>query len=121
MIETNKISKVKCLLKKFNFIDQDKYWTQLNGCLNSDMFFLDKLHLVEKENLVLAKSVCWSMEYFQRIIIRNEFKTQKMAMTFQLNNAYFPFLHSKYACATFPDFTKVPSNAVISNVAATYF
>ena len=121
MIETNKISKVKCLLNKFIFIDQDKYWTQLNGCLNSDMFFLDKLHLVEKENLVLAKSVCWSMEYFQRIIIRNEFKTQKMAMTFQLNNADFPFLHSKYACATFPDFTKVPSNAVISNVAATYF
>ena len=25
--ETNKISKVKCLLKKFIFIDQDKYWT----------------------------------------------------------------------------------------------
>ena len=25
--ETNKISKVKCLLQKFIFIDQDKYWT----------------------------------------------------------------------------------------------
>ena len=27
IIETNKISKVKCLLKKFIFNDQDKYWT----------------------------------------------------------------------------------------------
>ena len=49
MIETNKISKVKCLLKKFNFIDQDKYWTQLNGCLNSDMFFLTNYILWKKE------------------------------------------------------------------------
>ena len=83
MIETNKISKVKCLLKKFNFIDQDKYWTQLNGCLNSDMFFLTNYILWKKE-------------------IQS-------------------FLHSKYACATFPDFTKVPSSAIISNIAATYF
>ena len=58
MIETNKILKVKCSLNKFIFIAQDKYWTQLNGCLNSDMFCLDKLHLVEKGNLVLAKFIC---------------------------------------------------------------
>ena len=58
IIETNKISKVKCLLKKFIFIDQDKYWTQPNGCLNSNMFYLDKSHLAEKGNLVLAKFIC---------------------------------------------------------------
>ena len=58
IIETNKISKVKCLLKKFIFIDQDKYWTELNGCLNSDIFCLDKSHLEEKGNLVLAESIC---------------------------------------------------------------
>ena len=75
MIETNKILKVKCSLNKFIFIDQDKYWTQLNGCLNSYLFCLDKLHLAEKGNLVLAKFIRWSMEYFQRIITRNEFKT----------------------------------------------
>ena len=37
VIETNKILKVKCLLNKFFFIDEDTYWTQPNGCLNSDM------------------------------------------------------------------------------------
>ena len=70
VIETNKILKVKCSLNKFFFIDQDTYWTQPNGCLNSDMFYLDKLHLVEKENAVLAKSTCRSMEYSHRIITR---------------------------------------------------
>ena len=48
IIETNKILKVKCSLNKFFFTDQDIYWTQPNGCLNSAMFHLDKLHLVEK-------------------------------------------------------------------------
>ena len=75
IIETNKILKVKCLLNKFFFIDQDTYWTHPNGCLNSDMFYLDKLHLVEKENLVLAKTIYRLIEYSHRIITRNEFKT----------------------------------------------
>ena len=118
--ETNKISKVKCLLNKFIFIDQDKYWIQLNGCLNSDMFLLEKLHLAKKGNLVLAKSICWSMEYFHRAIISNEFKTYKLATTFQLNNGNFPLLSFKYACTTVPGCTKVPSSTIISNVVATY-
>ena len=76
IIETNKISKVKCLLNKLIFIDQDKYWIQLNGYLNSDMFLLDKLHLATRNyilqrDLVLAKSICCSMEYFHRIITSN--------------------------------------------------
>ena len=37
VIETNNILKVKCSLNKFFFIDQDTYWTQPNGCLNSDV------------------------------------------------------------------------------------
>ena len=63
IIETNKILKVECSLNKFIFVNQDTYWTQPNGCLNSDMFYLDKLDLVEKGNLVLAKSICRSMGY----------------------------------------------------------
>ena len=70
IIENNKILKVKYSLNKFFFIDQDNYWTQPNGCLNSDMFYLDKLHLVEKGNLVLAKSINRSMEHSHRIITR---------------------------------------------------
>ena len=90
IIETNKILKVKCSLNKFFFIDQDTYWTQPNGCVNSGMFYLDKLHLVEKGNLVLAKSICRSMEYSHRIITRNNFETSyKLATAFQLNNADF--------------------------------
>ena len=58
VIETNKTLKVKCSLNQFFFIDQDPYCTQPNGCLNSDIFYLDKLHLVEKGNVVLAKSIC---------------------------------------------------------------
>ena len=93
VIETNKILKVKCSLNKFFFIDQDTYWTQPNGCLSSNMFYLDKLHLVEKENIVLTKSICKSMKCFHRIITRNEFKTSyKWATVFQLNNADLPVL-----------------------------
>ena len=44
--------KSKILLEQFFFIDQDTYWAQPNGCLNSDMFYLDKLLLVEKGNIV---------------------------------------------------------------------
>ena len=94
-------------------------WTQPNGCLNSDMFYLNKLHLVEKGNLVLAKSICRSMEYSHRIITRNKFKTSyKVATVFQLNNADFPVLSSKYVCKAVSGCTKVPSSKFISNVVA---
>ena len=69
------------------------------------MFYLDKLHLVEK--------------YYHRIITRNDFKTSyKFATVFQLNNADFPVLLSKYACKAVSGYTKVPSGKFISNVAA---
>ena len=119
VIETNKILKVKCSLNKFFFIDQDTYWTQPNGCLSSDMFYLDKLHLVEKGNIVLAKSICRSMEYSHEIITRNEFKTSyKLAAVFQLNNADFPVLLSKYVRKAVSGCTKVPSSKFISNIVA---
>ena len=54
IIGTTKILKVKCSLNKFFFTDQDTYWIQPNGCLNSDMFYLDKLHLVEKKESSLS-------------------------------------------------------------------
>ena len=117
--ETYKILKVKCSLSKFFFINQDTYWTQANGCLSSDMFYLDKLHLMEKGNMVLAKSICRSMEHSHRIITRNEFKkSYKLATVFQLNNADFPVLLSKYACKAVSGYTKVPSSKFISNVVA---
>ena len=59
------------------------------------------------------------MEYSHRIITRNEFKTSyKLATVFQLNNAYFLVLLSKYVCKAVPGCTKVPSSKFISNVVA---
>ena len=85
------------------------------------MFYLGNLHLAEKGNLVLAKSICKSMEYSHRIITRNEFKTlYKLATAFQLNNVDFPVLSSKYVCKTVSGCTKVilRSSKFISNVVA---
>ena len=83
------------------------------------MFYLGKLHLVEKGNIVLAKSICRSMEYSHRIITRNEFKTSyKLATVFQLNNGDFPVLPSIYVCKAVSGCTKVPSSKFISNVVA---
>ena len=82
------------------------------------MFYLDKFYLVEKGNLVLGKFICRSMEYSHRIIIRNEFKTYKLAAAFQLNSADFPVLSSKYVFKAVSGCTKVPSSKFISNVLA---
>ena len=83
------------------------------------MFYLDKLYFVEKRNIVLAKSICRSMEYSHEIITRNEFKTSyKLAAVFQLNNADFPVLLSKYVRKAVSGCTKVPSSKFISNIVA---
>ena len=59
------------------------------------------------------------MEYSHRIITRNEFKkSYKLATVFQLNNADFPVLSSKYVCKAVSGCTEVPSSKIISNVFA---
>ena len=69
--------------------------------------------------MVLAKSICRSMEHSHRIITRNEFKTSyKLATFFELSNADFPALLSKYVCKSVSGCTKVPSGKFISNVVA---
>ena len=96
------------LVEQGLFNDQDSYWTQPNGSLNSDMFYLDKLHLALKGNMLLAKSFCRSMTYSHRIIIRKEFKKlYKSATAFQLNKADTPVLLSKYVYNTVPGCTKI--------------
>ena len=59
------------------------------------------------------------MEYSHRIIIRNKFNTSyKLVTVFQLNNADFPVLLSKYVCKAASGSAKVPSSKFISNVVA---
>ena len=91
--ETNNILKSSCSVNHINFIDQDENWIQMNGFLKPDLFYSDKLHLVEKGNLILAKSIyisvrsyCESRNNYQLI------KTYKYVTIFSLNNADFPTL-----------------------------
>ena len=74
---------------------------------------------MEKGNLVLAKSICRSIEYSHKIITRKEFKTScKLGTAFQLHNADLLVLSSKYVRYTVSGCTKVPSSNFIINVVA---
>ena len=93
--EVNQILKAKCSKSFFIYIDYDSFWTFANGPLNSDLFFSDNLHLVEKGNLKLAESI------FSSIKICNDFNcnkhkqfltSYKVAVSFKLNNFDFPLL-----------------------------
>ena len=44
--------------------------------------------------------------------------SNKLATVFQLNNADFPVLSSKYVCKAVPGCTKVPSSKFMSNAVA---
>ena len=60
--ETNNILKSLCSVNLIKFIDQDANWNQMNGSLEPDLFYSNKLYLVEKGNLILAKSVYISVK-----------------------------------------------------------
>ena len=91
--ETNNILKSSCSVNHINFIDQDTNWIQMNGSLKPDLFCSGKLHLVEKGNLILAKSIYISVRSYCEY--RNNYqpiKTYKSLTIFSLNNADFPTL-----------------------------
>ena len=91
--ETNNILKSSCSVNHINFIDQDANWIQMNGCLKPDTFYSDKLHLVEKGNLILAKSIYISVRSYCEP--RNNYqpiKTYKSVTIFSLNKADFSTL-----------------------------
>ena len=52
--EVKQVLKAKCSKSFFIYIGYDSCWTFANGSLNPDLFFLDNVHLVEKENLKLT-------------------------------------------------------------------
>ena len=55
--EVNNLLKSKCLVKSFHFVNQNNGWTLNNGTLDFSLFYSDGLHLVEKGNLKLGKSI----------------------------------------------------------------
>ena len=55
--EEKDLLKSKSLVKSFHFINQNNGWTLNNGTLDFSLFYSDALHLVQKGNLKLGKSV----------------------------------------------------------------
>ena len=133
--KVNQILKLKCYESSFTFVSYDSGWTLANGSLNADLYYSDRLHLVEKGNLKLAESIFNSIEVSSDVICRNHDnkfgKSYKMAVSFKLNNADFPplpfpsaskpvsfisaSLPSITACKPFPRNINIRSFAIATN------
>ena len=89
--KVNQILKLKCFESSYTFVSLNRGWTLADGSLNADLYYSDRLHLVEKGNLKLAGSIFNSIEVSNDSNHNNKFsKSYKMAVSFKLNNAEFP-------------------------------
>ena len=83
----NQILKIKCYESSYTFAIHDSGWTLADGSLNADLYYSDRLHLVEKGNLNLAESIFNSTEVSKDSNHNNKFsKSYKMTVSFKLNN-----------------------------------
>ena len=95
----NQILKLKCCEPSYTFVSYDRGLTLADGSLNADLYYSDKLHLVQKGNLKLAESIFNSIEVSNDSNHNNRFsKSYKMAMLFKFNNAEFPPLPFPSTC-----------------------
>ena len=60
--EINTILKCKCPFHRFNIIEQEPGWTENNDTLDLSLFYQDKLHLIQKENIRLSESIITATE-----------------------------------------------------------
>ena len=89
--KVNQILKLKCFESSYTFVSHDRSWTLADGSFNANLYYSDRLHLVEKGNLKLAESIFNSIEVSNDSNHNNKFsKSYKMAVSFKLNNAEFP-------------------------------
>ena len=86
--EINDLLESRCSVKSFHFINQNSGWTLNNGALNFSLFFSDGLHLVEKGNLKLGKSILKAIDSNSNAI------PYKNAVCFNLNECDLPPLPS---------------------------
>ena len=86
--EVNDLLKSKYLVKSFHFINQNYGWTLNNSTLDFSLFYSDGLHLVEKGNLKLRKSI------LKAIDSNSNANPYKNAVCFNLNECDFPPLPS---------------------------
>ena len=84
--EVNDLLKSKCFVKSFHFINLNNGWTLNNGTLDFLLFYSDALHLVEKGNLKLGKSI------LKAIYSISNLNPYKSAVCFNLNECDFPHL-----------------------------
>ena len=94
--DVNEILKLKCVWFSFSYVGQDDDWTLANGSLNPELFYSDKIHLVEKGNSKLSKSIRKIIEDFYDTGNINRYqvtKSYEMAVSFVLN-ADFPPLYT---------------------------
>ena len=93
--EINNLLSFKCSVNRFQFIDQSNRWTLNNDTLDFLLIYSDDLHLVEKGNLELGKSI---LNAIDSIIIGskilNWYKNAVCSMDFNLNLEDFPKLPS---------------------------
>ena len=87
--QVNNLLKSKCSVKNFPFINQTNGWTLNNGALDFSLFYLDGLHLVEKDNLKLGKSI------LKAIDSNSNANPNKNAVWFNLNECDFPPISSQ--------------------------
>ena len=91
--ESKNILKSSCYLNHINLINQNTNWINMSDSLKPDLFYSDKLHLLEKENFILAKSIYISVK--NHYGSQNNYqlsKTDKSVTAFSLNNAVFSTL-----------------------------
>ena len=69
--EVSQILKLKYYESSYTFVSYDSDWTLSNGSLNADLYYSERLHLVEKGNLKLAESIFNSIEVSNDFICRN--------------------------------------------------
>ena len=80
--DVNKILKLKYVRFSFSYIGEDTDWTLANGSLNPDFFYSDKIHLVEKGNSKLSKSIRKSIEDYYNTGNINRYQLKKSYKTF---------------------------------------
>ena len=106
--EVNGVLKIKCSQSCFTFIFPDSEWTLSNGSLDSDLFHLDNVHLVEDGNRKAAESIFSFINNLDNIKHNNHIqfnKSYKMAVLVKLNNTDFsPLSISNFSksCSSVP-------------------
>ena len=97
--ETNDVLSFKCSVNKFHFIDQSKGWPLDNNALDFSLFYSDGLHLVQKGNLKLGKSILKAIDStITGSRIPSRYKNAVCSTDFNLNLKDFLHVASYCTC-----------------------